>query len=267
MAKISIIIPTYKPGEYLKKCISSIASQSCKDYELVIVLNGCNEPYKDQIKTLLNNYNLQHKSQIIQTDQPGVSNARNIGIDNASGEYITFVDDDDYISSHYLSSMLDIATKDSIVISNLKRIRNNRIDNHKYTLAYEKLKDEGFKNYYHSRKVLNGPWMKLFPRNIIDEVKFDTEISLGEDALFNFIVSKNAKYLKASSPEGIYYYNDRAGSSWSNIKKMILFKQMIKLLSKYIKVYVNNPLNYDFFYFCSRILGISYTFLNRIIKI
>lgn len=107
--KITVIVPTYKPQSYLWECLDSIYNQtfSKSDYELILVLNGCNEPYNSQIKDWLS----EHKDlqvQFIQTDQGGVSNARNIAIDNARGEYVTFIDDDVFfLSCKYEKTMLD----------------------------------------------------------------------------------------------------------------------------------------------------------------
>ena len=84
--KISVIVPTYKPQTYLWECLDSIYNQTFpkSDYELVLVLNGCNEPYNTQIKEWLLNHSDLHV-QYFQTDEGGVSNARNIALDNAKG--------------------------------------------------------------------------------------------------------------------------------------------------------------------------------------
>ena len=84
---ITVIIPTYKPQDYLKECIRSIAQQTLDKsrFELIIVLNGCNEPYRQNIQSWLQPYP-QMQVRLIQTDTPGVSNARNIGLDHAHGE-------------------------------------------------------------------------------------------------------------------------------------------------------------------------------------
>lgn len=77
--KISVIVPTYKPQVYLLECLDSIYNQTLPklDYELVLVLNGCNEPYNTQIKKWISNHN-DLQIQFFQTDLGGVSNARNI---------------------------------------------------------------------------------------------------------------------------------------------------------------------------------------------
>mgnify|MGYP003280287308 FL=1 len=113
--KISVIVPTYKPQAYLWECLDSIYNQTFPklDYELVLVLNGCCEPYNAQIKEwLLRHSDLQ--VQYFQTDEGGVSNARNIALDNAKGDYVTFIDDDDLISPAYLEELYDKATPDAV---------------------------------------------------------------------------------------------------------------------------------------------------------
>ena len=113
--KISVIVPTYKPQAYLWECLDSIYNQTFpkSDYELVLVLNGCNEPYNTKILDWLS----KHKDlnvQFFQIDTGGVSNARNIALDNAKGEYVTFIDDDDLISTAYLKELYEKATPDTV---------------------------------------------------------------------------------------------------------------------------------------------------------
>lgn len=84
--KISVIVPTYKPQAYLWECLDSIYNQTFPktEYELILVLNGCNEPYNAQIKDWLAKHS-DLQVQYIQTDEAGVSNARNMALDVARG--------------------------------------------------------------------------------------------------------------------------------------------------------------------------------------
>lgn len=117
--KISVIVPTYKPQAYLWECLDSIYNQTFpkSDYELVLVLNGCCEPYNSQIKDWLSKH-ADLQVQYFQTEEGGVSNARNIALDNVNGEYVTFIDDDDYISSTFLKELLDNSSESCVTISN-----------------------------------------------------------------------------------------------------------------------------------------------------
>lgn len=117
--KISVIIPTYKPQSYIWECLDSICNQTFPkdDFEVVLVLNGCREPYDGQIREYINNHPVVQWN-YIQTDKGGVSNARNLGLDAAKGEYITFVDDDDYVSGVYLEGLYEKVGRNTISASN-----------------------------------------------------------------------------------------------------------------------------------------------------
>ena len=106
--KISIIIPTYKPDYYIWECLDSIKEQSLEKnmFEVLIILNGEKEPYYNNILNYIKKYKLLN-FKLIYTEQGGVSNARNIGLDNCKGDYISFIDDDDYITKEYLQVLLD----------------------------------------------------------------------------------------------------------------------------------------------------------------
>ena len=115
--KLSVIIPTYCPKDYIWECLGSIAQQTLSPemFEVFLVLNGCDEPYRTQIQLYIDG-NMSHLNvHFLQTDQGGVSNARNIALDNAKGEYITFIDDDDYLSPTCLEEMCRLTTGDNIV--------------------------------------------------------------------------------------------------------------------------------------------------------
>ena len=98
--KISVIVPTFKPQAYLWECLNSLVAQTFAkdDFEVLLVLNGCLEPYKSERESYLAKNKDKINIRFISTETPGVSNARNIALDNAKGEYIAFFDDDDYVS-------------------------------------------------------------------------------------------------------------------------------------------------------------------------
>lgn len=267
MASLSIILPTYRPGNYLIPCLESIAAQTYTDFELLIVLNGCNEPYYSQIKELLKKYELISKSKLIQTDKPGVSNARNIGIENSIGEYLVFIDDDDHVSPQYLMGLIKVSSENSVAVSNVIEIKNNiKINDYPPSTTYQDLKNNGHQNLFRSRRVLNSPWMKLYPRKIIGTTRFNTNLSLGEDALFNFELSCNIKNLVASDEDAIYFYNLREGSSWTNLSNKKLFLHFNRLLFKLTRIYFSKPFKYNLVYYISRIVAITISFFFPLIK-
>ena len=99
---ISVIIPSFKPQEYLYTCLKSLEQQVFEksDFEVVVVLNGCKEPFYSRIRSFIQKSMLNVN--LIQTDEAGVSNARNIALDCVKGKYVTFLDDDDLIEPTFL---------------------------------------------------------------------------------------------------------------------------------------------------------------------
>lgn len=79
-----------------------------EEFEVILILNGCREPYSKAIESFISKHPAGNLT-MLQTDIPGVSNARNIGIDNARGEFLTFIDDDDYISPTYLQELYNLS--------------------------------------------------------------------------------------------------------------------------------------------------------------
>ena len=185
--KISVIIPTYKPKEYLWECLDSLVEQtlSKKDFEVVLVLNGCEEPYKSAIEEYIAEKMQGMNVNFIHTDVGGVSNARNLALDRANGDFITFLDDDDYLSRDCLREMLSFQNGDVIVEC--------------YPYAFEdgdkqvRQKKYGLSNVYEycvrhncnklnstARKFFSGPCMKLIPFYYIGDRRFDTRFKNGK---------------------------------------------------------------------------------------
>ena len=237
---ISIIIPTYKPGSYLKDCLESINNQTMdkKCFEVIIVLNGVIKPYIEYIYSLTKMYDFN--SVVIPTETPGVSNARNLGLSRTQGEYVCFIDDDDKISPSYLENLYSKATPNNIVASNVKAFYNNsnKTENDYIASAYKKLINKNSPlSVFKGRKFMSSSCCKIISRRIIQDVRFDTNLKIGEDSVFMAKISKKVKSIVLSDSSAIYYRRLRAGSA-SSVKQPILKKCNIvcKLLKKYTKM-------------------------------
>ena len=237
---ISIIIPTYKPGSYLKDCLESMNNQTMdkKCFEVIIVLNGVIKPYIEYIYSLTKMYDFN--SVVIPTETPGVSNARNLGLSRTQGEYVCFIDDDDKISPSYLENLYSKATPNNIVASNVKAFYNNsnKTENDYIASAYKKLINKNSPlSVFKGRKFMSSSCCKIISRRIIQDVRFDTNLKIGEDSVFMAKISKKVKSIVLSDSSAIYYRRLRAGSA-SRVKQPILKKCNIvcKLLKKYTKM-------------------------------
>ena len=259
--KISVIVPTYRPQAYLWECLDSVYNQTFpkSDYELVLVLNGCNEPYHSQIKDWLGKHS-DLQVQFFQTDEGGVSNARNIALDNAKGEYITFIDDDDLISPSYLQELYDNATPDTVSLCYPYAFNDGEIEKqlpYGNTEAYDYyMEHECMSLSSKVRKYFSGPCMKLFPMSFIQDRRFDVRFKNGEDSLYMFLISDKIKKFAFASKDAVYYrrYRDNSAYTRSKTKREIIANKT-SLIKAYISIYLRRPQKYSLLFFITRLLG------------
>ena len=261
---ISIIIPTYKPGEYIWQCLDSLTRQTLTRelWEVIVVLNGCSEPWLERLQ----DYKAQHGQyniRILQTDDSGVSNARNIGLDTAQGEYIGFIDDDDYVSPAYLEKLAHKATPDTIAASYTIAFD----ETHDYIpyyieTAYKSYAPKGIMPYYLARKYFSGPCMKLIHRDIIACRRFDTRFTTGEDALFMFTISNLMQTITFTGTEAVYYRRIREGSASHTKNWFQTTHNCLKLIAQYCRIYAMGK-GYSFSFFTTRILGAIHTIISK----
>lgn len=170
MAKFSIIVPVYNTGDYLKKCIDSILNQTYEEYEIIIVNDGSTDNSKKIINEYKNKY--PDKIKVINKKNGGLSSARNRGVKKAMGEYILFVDSDDYIEKGLLKT-LNSKTKDSpdLIRFQIKEIRDDKVIMHR-ELPFETFKgDKAFKKIvkYH---YVEPAWCYAYRTSFYKENRF-----------------------------------------------------------------------------------------------
>ena len=255
--KISVIIPTYKPAEYIWECLDSLEKQTFPkdDFEVILVLNGCKEPYNTQIIEYIDKSNIQYN--YIQTDQGGVSNARNIALDLAKGEYITFIDDDDFISPSYLEELYAKSSIDKIALCYPYAFKDGGKLQLLYgiTRQYEKRLSDGLQKFQKCRKYFSGPWMKLIHRDVICDRRFDVRFKNGEDSLYMFLISNRFKYVEFTSREAIYYRRVRDDSAMRNRSLYDKLCNGMLLMLEYTKIYLGGMLGYSFSFYLTRMLA------------
>jgi glycosyltransferase involved in cell wall biosynthesis len=255
---ISVIIPTYKPGDYIYECLLSVKDQtfSKKTFEILIILNGDKEPYytdiNDFIKTILTTYHVQ----LIFSPDKGVSNARNIGIEKSKGKYLMFVDDDDIISKKYLQGMYAVARENIIPLSYTKAFKNDITDTFDYfiTRAYE-MNINNELSILNVRSFFSSPCCKLVNRHTIEDTRFDIRFKTGEDALFMFSISNKIKKIEFSGKDAVYYYRSRDGSLTTGKENRYTVKDCLMRIIAYTTIFLEKPFEYDFLFFITRILA------------
>lgn len=257
--KISIIIPTYKPDSYLWQCLDSACSQSFShlDYEIIIILNGCKEPWYEAINNYIKKTNSDVSISLIQTDITGVSNARNIGIEKSRGDYIAFIDDDDYISSEYLQELYLKADMNIVSLSDTLAFSSTQPP-FRYLISdtYSRIQNKTCSSINKARSYFSGPCMKLISRKIIADRRFNARLSNGEDTLFMFEISDKIEKVRSASKSAIYYRRIRDNSATTkkrtNSEKR---RSDIIQIKEILRCYCSKPFSYNFVFFLTRLMG------------
>lgn len=258
--KISVIIPSYKPGEYISECLDSLRHQTLDktEFEVIIILNGCRDPWYGRIAEYIEQNNADN-FHLIQTDRPGVGNARNLGLDRAQGDYIAFIDDDDYVSPGYLSALLEGSTPETVAFSDSRAFMDGEkkwIDTYKQHLMYQRCREKKDCSMFETRSVFNGPCMKLIHKSIIGRSRFSTAFKVGEDSIFMFDISKNIGYVQPAAPEAIYYRRFRDLSATTTKRsRMWRIRNSARMFSHFCMSYIKSPLSYNLPFFISRCLA------------
>lgn len=176
--QISVIVPVYKVENYLHRCIDSILVQSFTDFELLLIDDGS----PDNCGKICDEYAAKDgRVRVFHKPNGGVSSARNLGLDNAKGEWVAFIDSDDYVAVDYLEELVSFERKtgSELVTISTKIDDTNKsltLSNNQFSLLFSKYK---FINFC-------PPWGKLFVRELISKqnLRFNTQVHLGEDVMF-----------------------------------------------------------------------------------
>lgn len=218
--KISIIVPVYKVEQYLPKCIDSILSQTYQNWELLLIDDGS----PDRSGEICDEYaKKDSRVRVFHKENGGVSSARNLGLDNARGEWITFSDSDDEMFPYALSNYMQIAQKDSnIDIIKCGYVKYNELDNTETVYSCDEECISNDKSII--VQILNNSssyhgflWNECIRKSCISDLRFDESITWNEDNLFSykcFIVARKI----AISPQLVYLYKIRDRASLSCVK-------------------------------------------------
>ena len=203
MIKISVIVPVYNVEKYLAKCLDSLTKQTLKEIEIIIVNDGS----LDNSQEIIDKYQKKYSNIKAYTkENGGLSDARNYGIKKASGQYLAFVDSDDYIDLTMLEKMYNNALeKDAeIVVCDTINVYENK---EVYLHSNYHYADDNVKNY-----LLAPPMacIRLYKNNLFEDLEFKRGLFYEDLELTPKLVNKTQKI--SFLEEGLYYYVQRSGS-------------------------------------------------------
>lgn len=211
--KISVIVPVYKAEKYLHRCVDSILAQTFTDFEVLLIDDGS----PDRSGEICDEYAQKDtRVRVFHKENGGVSSARNLGLDNARGEWISFIDADDYLSQGFFDIQgnedADIIQKSYTIVQ-----EENGKQETRNVIAGSFNNKEDFYRFF-VRKRTNALWDKIIRRKLIGDTRFNVNVHIGEDFLFFLSLLKNIKCYDFNE-KGNYYYLIRSGSAMQKINK------------------------------------------------
>ncbi|MEI3337522.1 MAG: glycosyltransferase family 2 protein [Clostridium sp.] len=213
--KISFIVIAYNIENYIEKCLTSILGQTLKEIEVIVVNDGSTDGTLDKVKNISK---ADDRVKILSQKNMGANAARKTGFFNATGEYVVFIDGDDWIDKALAEDMYIFAGKENsdIVCYNYYIYYNENnivkhIDNY-----YENIKGYDFLNLILEEKICHTLWNKFIKKEYLDSINFGElyDGSMGEDLAANVLMAVYKP--KVAMHEGIYYYYYQRNQSTMN---------------------------------------------------
>lgn len=236
---ISIVIPVYNVEKYLDECIQSLQKQTYTNIEIILVDDGST----DNSGMICDKYaKTDFRIKVIHKQNGGMSDARNVGIDNATGKYIQFIDSDDYFKEDLIESLYkDICENNAdIALCSHYIVTGNNITT---DATYEKrmyTREEVIQEFLLDTKIRAYVWNKLFKKSLFDEIKFPVGRVFEDQLIIPKLFAKADKIILNDIP--LYYYRQREGSVLHNQTKelRIAYIEAAFEMHDYVKTKVKN---------------------------
>lgn len=208
MPLISVIIPVYNSEKTIERCIDSVLTQSFSDWEIIAIDDGST----DKSNKILTKYmNQDCRIKLISQKNMGPGIARNTGIDSSNGEYIVFIDSDDFIETDYfldLKKIISNSNVDVIFINLIQETATGLILKNEYMSAYKKYDSDTLIRYQMTGKMPWGAVRKVVRSSLIknNNIRFTEDVA-GEEAIYSFRVLYEAKEISFTSKLNYHYVN------------------------------------------------------------
>ncbi len=223
--QISIIVPVYNVEKYIDCCVQSIINQTYENFELIIIDDGS----PDNCPSICDKWGKKDlRIKVLHKTNGGLSDARNYGLKYAKGEYITFIDSDDYISPFYLEKLYnliinndaDIACVKHLSFNGNRQVIDNNISDDFLIIDYQK----ACKELFTTQRLTTMAWGKLYAKNIIDTTEFPIGKNHEDTATICKYLYYSSKFKNkiAISQDQLYYYrqNNSSITSTKSIKNL-----------------------------------------------
>lgn len=220
--KLSVIVPIYNALPYLKTCFDSISSQEYEPLEVILVDDGSTDgsgAFCDEYALRDTRFKVLHKV------NGGQSSARNLGLDYATGEYITFVDSDDALLNQPYSYLMNvIAEYQSDIVSMKYHASKESVHSIQSSMVKERVQRYSSEELFSGlcrQTISDGPWDKIYRKELFERVRFQTGV-LNEDFLLLINLSLIGATITCTDYLGYYYYLHTGSTSNSGFKKNMI---------------------------------------------
>ena len=236
--KISVIVPVYNVEAYLERCVESILQQTYAHFELILINDGSTDSSGQICDHLASQY---ENIKVYHIENAGVSNARNMGIQLATGSWVTFIDSDDFVTQDYLATLASAVEGLNVgfVIAPLHHIKNGIVTDLPPHSGKTELwsTEETMKELLMTTRTSFFPVAKLFKRDLLADEKFNTNYHLAEDALFLTELLLKTRCSSVFIDKPIYYYDHREGSATTSVNRYVfdtieVYQQIIAQVSQ-----------------------------------
>ena len=236
--KISVIVPVYNVEAYLERCVESILQQTYAHFELILINDGSTDSSGQICDHLASQY---ENIKVYHIENAGVSNARNMGIQLATGSWVTFIDSDDFVTQDYLATLASAVEGVNVgfAIAPLHHIKNGIVTDLPSHSGKTELwsTEETMKELLMTTRTSFFPVAKLFKRDLLADEKFNTNYHLAEDALFLTELLLKTRCSSVFIDKPIYYYDHREGSATTSVNRYVfdtieVYKQIIAQVSQ-----------------------------------
>lgn len=258
---VSVVVPVYNVEDYmLSECFNSILTQGYPNIELIIVDDGSNEKTKRWLDSFCKSHN---EIVLIHIPNGGASVARNKGIDKATGEYITFIDADDWIDKEYISTLVDNFDTETDIVMCSRVFEYLTYKRENSFFSEDKLFDVSNKEELIHKSITSGiagTWCKMYRMSFLSEnnLRYDSRLRRTQDIIFNLYAFQNASSVKYIN-KCIYHYRMQNGSVTKkyNTKADIILTPAASEFVNFVNRYYDNneQIKSDLYYKCITILN------------
>lgn len=230
--KVSVIVPVYNTEKYLKNCIDSLLKQNFEDYEIIVI----NDLSPGNAEEIIKSYNDKKIVYIKNKTNKGIGYNRNLGIKKAKGEYVCFIDSDDYVREDFISKMYNYSKENNLDLCVCDYVN---VDEEGNKLKEFNLSDFCITNYEENNKILCeinlAPWNKLYKKDMLVKNKIEFSETLKyEDLSFVALSIKNSKKIGKINEQLNYYTIHNNSETTTRDKRVFdIFKQLDIVRNEY----------------------------------